>query len=255
MRTSPSQLVRLQQCPRLWWFRYVRKLPFPETKPLALGNALHALCAASLSGRPRPAGWDHHLSRQERELALRLFQAGADVLRPRPGLEVEIDVALRSGEHEICGRIDCLDPSPHSLEVIDHKTASSARWLKQPEDLRTDVPMMLYAGYALWRAPAATEVKLRHNQFVEDDPRLESASVSVGRDEVRSFWAQTIVPLLRTADAVKDIEGWQQVPGHPACSKACHAYNGCKFAAICHGGMPIQDFTPERAAAHGWAPF
>lgn len=233
----------------------MRKLPSPETKPLALGNALHALCASSLAGRPRPPAWDHHLSRAERELALRLLDAGASVLIPRPGVEVEIDFALRSGEHEIFGRIDCLDPSPTSLEVVDHKTASSARWLKKPGDLRTDVPMMLYAGYALHRAPSAGEVRLRHNQFVEDEPRLESASVVVSREEVRSFWASTIVPLLRSAEAVEGIEDWQRVPGHPACSKACHAYNGCKFAAICHGGMPIQEFTPERAAAHGWAPF
>lgn len=255
MKTSPSQLIRLQQCPRLWWFRYVRRLPVRETRALSLGNALHALCAASLSASPRPPGWDAHLSRTERELALRLFEAGAEHLVPRPGLEVEVDVGIRSGSHEICGRIDCLDPNPESLEVVDHKTASSARWLKKPEDLRVDVPMMVYAGYALSRAPRAARVTLRHNQFVEDDPRVESVSTTVSREEVRSFWGREIIPLLQSSETVSRMTDWRLVPGHPACSKACHAYNGCEFAAICHGGLPIEEFGSEAAASWGWAPF
>jgi hypothetical protein len=115
--------------------------------------------------------------------------------------------------------------------------------------------MMTYAGYALSRAPSAVAVRLRHNQFVEDDPRVESVSILVSREEVRNFWASTIVPLLRTAEAAGEVESWQEVTGHPARSNACHAYNGCRFAAICHGGLPIGEFTPERAEAHGWAPF
>lgn len=251
MTASPSQCVTVERCARRWWFEKVAELRVPNSKPQHFGHALHKLNAAFMGGTDIPQDWHEHLTDAEVERCLELRDRGIEkgVLRFRPGLLIEHDFRMPVKEQEMHGIIDVLDLSG---VVEDHKAVASSRWAKTEDDLLADIPMMIYGGYLLSREPTLGEVTLRHNQFMQDTGNVRAVEVKVSRANVKAFWAARVMPLLRTMDSARGVEQWENVSGHDRLSEACTAYGGCPFVAICHKGLPIDQFVgcaPEKNGA------
>jgi len=251
--TSPSQCVTIDGCDRRWWFEKVAKLRLPDSKPQHYGHALHFVCGAHLGGQPLPKDWAEHLTNDEVERCLELRDRGIrkGVLRAREGLLIEHDFTMRIKDDDMHGVIDVYDAAG---VIEDHKGVSAAKWAKTETDLRDDIPMMIYGGYALSQNPALAEVTLRHNQFIEDILDARAVEVTVSRAEVKAFWGRRVMPLLARMDKTRGIEQWENVPGQPRLSAACTKYKGCPFAAICHGGLPMDQFALPETGQNG-APF
>lgn len=243
MKSSPSQCVTFERCGRSWYFQKRHKLYAPSNTSQEFGTALHLLAASYLGGTPVPQDWAWALPKHEAAKAERMIEkAKGDVLKHRPGLLIEHSFLLPVGPSQQSGVIDCLDLSG---VVEDHKTAASEKWAKTADDLRQDMPMMIYAGYLLTLAKPS-KVWLRHNQFILDNETVTFAEVAVTPDEVRQFWRERVVPAMQGQRAVYELPQWKDVPGHEKNSPACTAYKGCPYAAICHGGVPVEKFSFQK---------
>lgn len=244
MRSSPSQCVTFERCNRAWYFQKKHKLYAPSNTSQEFGTALHLLAASHLGGEPVPDDWAKALTPVEAARAERMIEKAIaeEVLKFRPGLLIEHKFLLPVGPSEQSGIIDCLDLSG---VVEDHKTAASERWIKTEDDLRNDIPMMIYAGYLLSRAKP-DKVWLRHNQFIMDNETVTFTEVAVTPDEARQFWRERIMPAMQGQLNVISLAQWQDVPGHERNSPACTAYKGCPYAAICHNGIPLEKFSFQK---------
>lgn len=238
---SPTQLTTFDRCGRQWYFEQIVKIRVDSSTPQEMGNALHLLCASWLLDEPVPENWHEKITPDEREQCRNFLDKAVakGVLVRRPDLMVEHKFDMRMGQDTIGGRIDVLDPAG---VVEDHKTVGSKRWAKKAEELRTDIPMMTYAGYALKHFERVNEVRLRHNQFFKDSGDVDFVEVTVTRDEVRQFWKERNMAILDRMAVARKAREWKDVPGHELNSEPCKAYGGCAYVPICHRAMSIEAF-------------
>lgn len=217
---------------------------------------MHTVAAAALTEQPLVKGWADGLTADEVSMCMEFVDRAVSrkILVPLPNICVEHAFRMPVKDDEIAGKIDALFYGENWVRIDDHKVVSSSRWCLSGEDLRTDIPMMVYAGYALGQAPQADTVVLRHNYFIRDTMDTRFVEVEIPRAEVRSFWAKRIMPLLAEMGGVRLMQHWADVPGHDRKSEACNRYNGCSFTSICHGGLPIEQFGAVQTSESG-APF
>lgn len=239
--------MTFERCNRAWYFQKKHKLYAPSNTSQEFGTALHLLAGAYLGGEPVPDDWDKAIPTHEAEKARRMVDKAIEeeVLRYRPGLLIEQAFTLPVGPSTQGGFIDCLDLTG---VVEDHKTAGSDRWIKTEDDLRNDIPMMIYAGYLLSCAKPDI-VWLRHNQFILDSEMVTFTEVSVTPDEVREFWRARVIPAMEGQRKVYSLPQWGEVPGHERNSDACTAYKGCPYATICHHGVALDKFSFQKPVA------
>jgi len=242
--------VTIDRCNRQWYFDQVVHLRVPDSKPQAFGHALHHLCAAALMGQPVQSNWSEHLSDAEVEesLEFRDKALSKQVLRPRSKLLCEHHFLMPCGPEDIHGVIDVLDMDG---VIEDHKVVAAAKWAKTEDDLRTDIPMMIYGGFLLRANPGLGGVVLRHNQFIRDSRKVTFTEVAVPREDVRTFWARTVMPILNVMKATQAAAKWEDVPGHDRKSPACTAYGQCPFHVVCHGGMSVEEFSGAKVEESG----
>lgn len=270
---SASQLSTFLRCPRAWWLEKVRGLKTPTSHSQAKGTVLHAVAEryqlADDQGldenglevdlypedwhiaKNRYGGVDGEINASEQALIKRLVSKAIEegVLERKPGREVEAEfkelvlVTPDGTEIYLEGFIDLLCSTEHDLEVDDHKTSKTRKYLLSKAKLKENLQMLVYAWVCLRKRRESglkdpEHVTLRHNQYVvnENDPFVKKTVVHVSVAEVEDFWTETIEPALYKMHRIrKNAESWSSIPEPEDRSKACMAYGGCPFMDISDG--------------------
>ncbi|MBO1766397.1 PD-(D/E)XK nuclease family protein [Allobranchiibius sp. GilTou38] len=257
---SPSRASDFMQCPLLYRFRTIDRLPEPPSPAAARGTLVHAVLER-LFDVPAPQRTVEHartligpqwdaLVEAEPELAalvaegpdaMRQWVADAAVLVER-WFELEDPTRLEPAERELYvevevdgltlrGYVDRLDVAPSGeLRVVDYKTGRSPSQLFEAKAL---FQMKFYA-LVLWRTRGVVPrmlqlVYLGNSELVRYEP--EEHDLLATERKVRALWAA-----IERAASDGD---WRPSP-----SRLC---DWCSFRDLCpaHGG--IAPPLPERA--------
>jgi putative RecB family exonuclease len=261
---SPSRANDFMQCPLLFRYRVVDRLPEPPSSAAARGTLVHAvlerLYDAPLGERTRqaaldllPGEWDRLLEAEPRYA--QLFAPGGDAegtaaqawldgagrllgtyftledpnrLQPE-ARELRVETQLDGGPL-LRGIVDRLDVAPDgALRVVDYKTGKAPR----PGFEAGALFQMRFYGLVLWRERGVLPkmlqlVYLGDGQVLRAEPR--ERELEVAEQKVRALWS-AIETAARTGD-------WK-----PRRSKLC---GWCAHQAVCpaFGGTPPQ-LDPE----------
>ena len=268
--SSPSQMVDYLDCPRRWWFRRVARLPvLKEEDKFTFGNVLHAVIQrwleADNNGRDGagnvadlyPEGWDESVNKREAALVKMLVKSAIDsgLIRRTPGrvIEQEFEIELVPG----VGAVGALDVKTRE-GVEDHKSTKASKWCSSEDELANDPKMLMYAK--IWldekESADAEQLKLRLNYMGKDPkkPFTRAVEVLVSREDVESFWEETIVPAAEGMLALKKARSpateWQKITG-PQDPGVCKKYGGCNFAGICARMKTPDAYAKEINRANG----
>lgn len=247
---SPSSMENWRACARKGWFRSVLKVRTPQSEAAQRGDLLHKAVESYLQDVP---GWN--------EMPYAPGAVAAQRLLPAPGVaEIELwapRVPL-TPETVFTGRVDLLS-TPESrqgrpllavdgavladgdtLWIGDHKSKSSNKYLKSPEELAEDLQMLAYAAaFQREGVTAATKVSVAHFYYVYPKnqtapeaykPQVLRVCASVTPAALQANWEafEQVAALAEPLYAVKDQD---EVPANLA---RCSDYGGCDFAGICN---------------------
>ncbi|HEY0117519.1 MAG TPA: PD-(D/E)XK nuclease family protein [Cellulomonas sp.] len=261
---SPSRANDFQQCPLLYRYRVVDRLPEPTSEAAARGTLVHAvlerlfdLPAAArtqtaargmLPGqwrelRERAPAYDDLFGSAEDEAA---WLAGAgellgtyftleDPTRLEPeSRELSVRLDLEDGP-QLRGIVDRVDVAPNGwVRIVDYKTGRSPR----PGYEGHALFQMRFYAYVLWRTrgvlPRALQLEyLADGQMIRHEPT--EAEMATLETRVRSIWA--------SVQAAARAGQWQ-----PRASALC---DWCSFKELCpaFGGTSpeVDDDAVERA--------
>jgi hypothetical protein len=205
---SPSQIESFDHsspfgCERKWWFKSILKWPEPQTESQSLGDALHATIEHYLGARPEapnnPRAWE-------------LFKAGkhiVDDVKPEV-LAVEEWMKLELAGCLVRGRIDLLLGTHGVHTVLDWKTTSSIeRYAKNPQSLKTNTQLVLYAQYVKRAKECGNPLTLSHVYFqTRGSIRAERVSTQVTHEGLDAHTNNVIVPIverMKVAAKVTDV--------------------------------------------------
>lgn len=264
---SPSRAADFMQCPMLYRFRVVDRLPEPPSAAAARGTLVHAVLERlfDLPAAERttaaatallPQEWERMVTEEPELAGLLAHEGGASVavedwfdqaaafverwftledptlLEPA---ERELYVEATVGGLTVRGYVDRLDEAPDGrLRVVDYKTGRAP---SEAFEARALFQLKFY-GLALWRSrgvvPSRLQlVYLRDGQVLWIDPT--EADLLATERKVRALW-QAIDLAARTGD-------WRARPGRH-CS-------WCAHQALCpaFGGTPppLPEDATERA--------
>ena len=147
------------------------------------------------------------------------------------------DYAMRilAADVPVKGRIDLLIPpaSGESLvKVVDWKSASSFRYVPEPDVLTRDVQGVLYLRYAFENYPFATTGQFRHVYLLTKGTGSKKVDAEVvDRPFIDAQWAhieQTVEGMKATATRPLTVVAQTQ-----ANLSHCSAYGGCSFRDRC----------------------
>ncbi len=266
---SPSRAADFMQCPMLYRFRVVDRLPEPPSAAAARGSLVHAVLerlfdlpaherTTSAAAGLLPDAWAEMVEREpgladllgagEDEVSVEdWFEQAAgfverwftleDPTRLDPA-ERELYVEATVGDLTIRGYVDRLDEAPDGrLRVVDYKTGRAP---SETFEARALFQLKFYA-LALWRSrgviPSRLQlVYLRDGQVLWIDPTEEDLLAT--ERKIRALW-QAIELAARTGD-------WR-----PRTGRAC---SWCAHQARCPawGGTPPP--LPEDATARALDP-
>jgi RecB family exonuclease len=162
MKLSASQINKYRACPRMYAFEYVEHQFPPSNLKQEFGSKVHKHLERWLkSGIVPPETPEGLVAKQgisNRALPI-----------PGPTLQLEYEFQIRWIEDVVMkGFIDCAYPKEHT--VIDHKTTSSAKYIKTSEGLQADPQALIYATWAAlyWRV---LKVKARWIYYIATNPK------------------------------------------------------------------------------------
>jgi hypothetical protein len=147
------------------------------------------------------------------------------------------DYAMRilAADVPVKGRIDLLvPPAPGEslVKVVDWKSASSFRYVPEPDTLTRDVQGVLYLKYAFENYPFATEGQFRHVYLLTKGTGSKKVDAEVvDRPFVDAQWAhieQTVEEMKATASRALPV-----VAATQANLSHCSNYGGCSFRDRC----------------------
>ncbi|MCP4612136.1 MAG: PD-(D/E)XK nuclease family protein [Planctomycetes bacterium] len=293
MKTSASAIENAKGCIRRWWFEKVHKLLEFETTPSKVqGDVLHGVCERFLNaddrgmdelGRPAnlyPEDWFRTRNRWSgdfdgysidegrqalvRTLVTKAIQEGILIRTPGRRIEKEFWLDVERGVHEgsyvqIHGFVDVCNPNG----IEDHKTAGGPKYLKNPETLKTDIQMVIYALNYFNDNPGRDVCTLAHNQFItnvktESPPQVRKTSTQITKEEALTFYRDNILPILAEMSRVfmthgKKTKGFDvetlnkftEVPHTQDAKNNCQWHYGkpCPFADVCNGGVTPKMFV------------
>lgn len=260
---SPSRAKDFMQCPLLFRFRTIDRLPEPPSPAAVKGSLVHAvlerLFDLPAAGRTEPAAqelvgpqWDR--LRTDRPEVLGMFTGPEDLeawlaqarslltqyfrmenpqrLEPRER-EMLVETELGSGVL-LRGYVDRVDVAPNgAVRIVDYKTGKSPGYRFQDEALF----QMRFYGLMIWRlhgtVPARLQlVYLGDGRTLTHDPE-EAELLDLERD-LDALWA-TIADTARSGEFA------------PRRSRLC---DWCSFQSSCplFGGEPPE--MPEQGVAH-----
>lgn len=251
---SPSRANDFLQCPQLFRFRVIDRLPEPPSSAAARGTLVHAVLehlfdlpaaertlaaahallpdqwATLLERNPdvaelfaQPADLAEWLTSAEALLATYFTLEDPTRIEPRER-ELMVSTELEEGGPQLRGIVDRVDVAPNGwVRVVDYKTGRSPRAGFESSAL---FQMRFYA-YVIWRTRGVLPKRLQLEYLgdgvvlTHEPTEPEMATIEA---RVRSIWAG-IEDAARTGD-------WR-----PRTSKLC---DWCSFKALCpaFGGTP-----------------
>ncbi len=158
------------------------------------------------------------------------------------------------------GFIDQLDLP--DVEIVDHKSAKSKKYVLSPAKLAQDLQVLSYAATPLALRQDVTSVHVRHNVLIkaEDikDP-VYTVEADAPLEAVQRNWSE-ILQAAEDMDVARRMAPAIIIDGHPEerarnfhtvrsaidmnCTRqACDAYSGCPFKDACFGRATIQQVT------------
>jgi hypothetical protein len=261
--TSKSQIEMANPadsgCLRKWYYDKILHKPRKQTRAAERGTSLHDEIE-----RYEKTG-DRSLS----SLALKGLHFVPD---PGPDLRVEQDIVLRPDSPEptdkitgalalacaplriagvpVTGRIDLhhfrgtnkgtnsiedsVDPQG-TLEIVDWKSTSDARWIKDAKYLARDTQLSAYAEWAYTVYPNLEHVRLSLGYFVERGGPSRKVTLRVVRDDIQPALEQSAAVLRSIQHAATESD----VDHVEANTRACDAYGGCFAREYCKARMHV----------------
>ena len=225
---SATQIKQHRSCALQWYLQRVEGWTMPQSASQALGEAIHleveqylldgkaptlpSVENAMKKGYVPPTG-GAYLVEEPKDYGMRMLAAGVPVK----------------------GRIDLLIPpasGAHIVKVVDWKSASSFRYVPEPDVLTRDVQGILYLKYAFENYPFAQLGQFRHVYLLTKGTGSKKVDAEVvDRFFVDGQWAhieQTVEEMKATATRPLPVVAQTQ-----ANLSHCSNYGGCSFRDRC----------------------
>ncbi len=225
---SATQIKQHRSCALQWYLQRVEGWTMPQSPSQALGEAIHKQVEDYLLEGKNPdlpsvenamkKGYvpltgGAYLVEEPKDYGMRMLAAGVPVK----------------------GRIDLLVPPAAGeslVKVVDWKSASSFRYVPEPDVLTRDVQGVLYLRYAFENYPYATEGQFRHVYLLTKGTGSKKVDAEVvDRPFVDAQWAhieQTVEEMKATATRSLPVVAQTQ-----ANLSHCSNYGGCSFRDRC----------------------
>jgi CRISPR/Cas system-associated exonuclease Cas4 (RecB family) len=225
---SATQIKQHRSCALQWYLQRVEGWQMPQSPSQALGEAIHKQVE------------DYLLSAAEPTLGSVRVAIEKGLVPPTGGaylVEEPKDYAMviRCADVPVKGRIDLLIPPLAGfprVRVIDWKSASSFRYVPEPDTLTRDVQGVLYLKYAFSNYPFATEGQFRHVYLLTKGTGSKKVDAEVvDREFIDAQWAHieaTVEDMKATATRPLPVVAQTQ-----ANLSHCSAYGGCSFRDRC----------------------
>ncbi len=169
---SPNMLKTYEQCPRKFYFKYVKNISMPVNDDIfEFGKNIHALASYYLR-KENITAMEEALTTKEREIWE--YLKGIKYL----GYEVintEYNLAVRIGEYFFGGRLDALVKSDDRYYILDYKTGAV------PKNAKFDFQTIIYlfAVKYFFKTDNVTfvylDLKNKEELLIELKPELEEA--------------------------------------------------------------------------------
>jgi len=209
-----------------WYREYVLKIRSPSTPNQQLGKDVHDFLEAYLLTGAKPTS---------EILAGAIALSGIHLLPVPKTLDMLVEasveeIGIASSPVKIKGFIDLLHTHrEHGYPVIvDHKTSSSRRWMKKPDQLIQNVQMIVYSKYVLDLNPEHNEVEIAHVYYGTKTRWSDKVSAKVSRDWVERVWSGILGTIKEMVLAYDSAE--KTIPKN---LNACRMYGGCFHKDIC----------------------
>ncbi len=225
---SATQIKQHRSCALQWYLQRVEGWTMPQSPSQALGEAIHKQVEDYLLEGKNP-----DLPSVENAIRKALVPpTGGTYLVEEPK---DYGMVIRCADVPVKGRIDLLIPpaSGESLvKVVDWKSASSFRYVPEPDVLTRDVQGVLYLKYAFANYPFATHGQFRHVYLLTKGTGSKKVDAEVvDRDFIDGQWAHiesTVEEMKATATRSLPV-----VASTQANLSHCDSYGGCSFRDRC----------------------
>jgi len=225
---SATQIKQHRSCALQWYLQRVEGWTMPQSPSQALGEAIHLQVEQYLLDGKQP-----DLSSVENAMK-------KGYVPPTGGaylVEEPKDYAMRilAADVPVKGRIDLLVPPAAGeslVKVVDWKSASSFRYVPEPDVLTRDVQGVLYLKYAFENYPFATHGQFRHVYLLTKGTGSKKVDAEVvDRPFIDAQWKHieaTVEGMKATATRPLPVVAQSQ-----ANLSHCSAYGGCSFRDRC----------------------
>lgn len=225
---SATQIKQHRSCALQWYLQRVEGWEMPQSASQALGEAIHKQVE------------DYLLEGRTPELPSVANAITKGLVPPTGGaylVEEPKDYGMRllCADVPVKGRIDLLIPPAAGeslVKVVDWKSASSFRYVPEPDVLTRDVQGVLYLKYAFENYPFATQGQFRHVYILTKGTGSKKVDADVvDRPFIDAQWAhieQTVEEMKATATRSLPVVAQTQ-----ANLSHCSNYGGCSFRDRC----------------------
>lgn len=236
-------------CLRRWYFRYVQRLPEPQTTSQARGERADEQLNFYLSTGQDVLGPNLRVGRH---------------LLPAPGPDLVVQAplgAVRADGVPLIGNIDwvnprgtyvspegtLLDDPPDTMEAGDNKTTSDLVYAKTEEQVANSTQMIGYAEELSIRMPNLKYVRLSHVTFQFGKSKdAVKRTVLIPIATVKKRWEEKGHQVIKRLRGIAKVESYKDVPMN---DKACNSFNkACPHIHNCFK-TPIERLKAVHAKA------
>lgn len=132
---SPHMLKTLQQCPKKYYFKYVKKISMPnDSEIFTTGQNIHALASYYL--KKQNIG-NMETSLNDKEIEIWSYLKDIKYFKYEV-INTEYSLFFKYGKHFFGGRLDALVKDKNRYYILDYKTGAV------PKDAKYDFQTMIY---------------------------------------------------------------------------------------------------------------
>lgn len=222
---SASQLKSFWSCNRYWAFQKILKVPFPTSKSMALGTAVHSAIEGYINGeQAKTKEFDRYV------------KAAKPVFDPMPEPVTEHYFKLDTPTGVPCvGYIDLHDKPPHG--VVDWKTTSNLYWAPTRFKLYKDPQAQIYAKAYSVLFPETESVPVG---FMYLETRLKTkvntkfVETKYTQSEIDRHWDKACGAFEEMYELARDLDPTlEAVRTVKKNTKACSNFGGCPYLEKC----------------------